>query len=43
MVRNSLDPEGYFTLSNDEWREFVAKVKSGAFDALTCRYTDHLG
>lgn len=33
MIRSSSDPAGcIITLRNGEWREFVAKVKDGAFD-----------
>jgi hypothetical protein len=35
MVRNSADPAGtYVTASRDEWRAFVAGVKSGEFDDI---------
>ena len=35
LVRRSGDTEGiYVTLSREEWREFVAKVKDGDFDGL---------
>ena len=35
MVRSSADPTGTpVTLSRDEWQEFLAGVKAGAFDRL---------
>jgi hypothetical protein len=35
LVRSSRDADGvYVTLSREEWREFVAGVKDGAFDGL---------
>lgn len=34
-VRSSANPGGIFvTLSRDEWQEFLAGVKAGAFDGL---------
>lgn len=35
LVRSSADGEGIcVTLSKQEWREFVARVKNGDFDGL---------
>jgi Domain of unknown function (DUF397) len=35
MVRSSADPSGiHVTLSRDEWQEFLAGAKEGAFDRL---------
>jgi predicted secreted Zn-dependent protease len=35
MVRSSANPRGIpVTMSRDEWQEFLAGVKSGAFDRL---------
>jgi len=35
LIRSSADPDGMLvTLSHEEWREFVARVKNGDFDCL---------
>jgi len=35
LIRNSADPDGTsVTLSQDEWREFLARAKGGDFDTI---------
>jgi hypothetical protein len=34
MMRSSADPDIAFTVSRDEWRDFLAGAKDGLFDEL---------